>query len=71
MNDDTDEMNTTASRLFSKVAEGHAQFRPDYPDMLLDYLASVAPHRQRAWDCACGSGRATQGLERCIFRHRH
>jgi SAM-dependent methyltransferase len=62
MNNDTDEMNTTASRLFSKVAEGHAQFRPDYPDMLLDYLASVAPRRQRAWDCGCGSGRATQGL---------
>ncbi len=62
MIDEADEMNTTASSLFSRVAEGHAQFRPDYPDALLDYLASVAPRRQRAWDCGCGSGRATQGL---------
>jgi SAM-dependent methyltransferase len=52
----------TAAQLFSKVAEGHAQFRPCYPDSLLDYLASVAPHRQLAWDCGCGSGRATLGL---------
>ncbi|MEC5387784.1 class I SAM-dependent methyltransferase [Uliginosibacterium sp. H3] len=52
----------TAARLFSRVAEGHAKFRPCYPDSLLDYLAGLAPRRQLAWDCACGSGRATQGL---------
>jgi SAM-dependent methyltransferase len=51
-----------AARLFSRVAEDHAQFRPGYPVALLDYLASIAPHRQLAWDCGCGSGRATQGL---------
>ncbi|MDB5813616.1 MAG: Methyltransferase type 11 [Rhodocyclales bacterium] len=62
MVDESDDINTTASRLFSQVAEGHAQFRPYYPEDLLDYLAGVAPRRQRAWDCGCGSGRATQGL---------
>lgn len=51
-----------AAQLFCSVAEGHAQFRPCYPDALLDYLASLAPRRQQAWDCGCGSGRATQGL---------
>lgn len=57
-----EQSSATAVELFSEVAEGHARFRPFYPDSLLDYLASVSPHRQLAWDCGCGSGRAALGL---------
>lgn len=44
---------------FSSVAAHYAAFRPRYPAALFDWLASLAPGRRRAWDCACGSGQAT------------
>src|ERR1044072_597110 len=37
-------------------------FRPRYPQKLFEYLASVAPGRQLAWDCATGNGQAAVGL---------
>ncbi len=37
-------------------------FRPRYPQDLFEYLASVAPSRQLAWDCATGNGQAALGL---------
>ncbi len=42
----------------------YAQFRPQYPEPLFAYLAKMAPARQRAWDCATGSGQAAAGLAR-------
>src|SRR5262245_62484360 len=47
---------------FSKQAAGYAQFRPRYPQDLFEYLGSIAPSRQLAWDCATGNGQAAVGL---------
>jgi ubiquinone/menaquinone biosynthesis C-methylase UbiE len=47
---------------FSGVAERYADFRPNYPEGLLDYLATIAPSRSLAWDCAAGTGQAAAGL---------
>lgn len=47
---------------FSKQAAGYAKFRPRYPRELFEYLGSVAPSRQLAWDCATGNGQAAIGL---------
>ncbi len=47
---------------FGSVAGAYAHFRPTYPAPLFDWLAAVAPARQRAWDCATGTGQAAIGL---------
>lgn len=47
---------------FSPVSHDYAAFRPAYPDMLFAWLASIAPARLLAWDCATGSGQAACGL---------
>jgi ubiquinone/menaquinone biosynthesis C-methylase UbiE len=47
---------------FSTQADAYAQFRPSYPDALGAFLASVAPGRGLAWDCATGSGQAATML---------
>jgi len=47
---------------FSADAAGYAAFRPTYPDELFAWLASVAPARRLAWDCATGTGQAAAGL---------
>lgn len=47
---------------FSAVAASYAEFRPGYPRELFDFIASIAPRRQRAWDCGAGSGQATSDL---------
>jgi SAM-dependent methyltransferase len=43
---------------FSDVARKYAEFRPCYPRALFEWIASVAPRRKRAWDCATGNGQA-------------
>ena len=53
---------------FSGVAAGYATYRPRYPDALFEYLASLAPQRTVAWDCAAGSGQATLGLAKHFAR---
>jgi len=47
---------------FSRVASAYATYRPQYPAELFAYLASLAPERDLAWDCAAGTGQATLGL---------
>jgi len=49
---------------FSKISGDYRAFRPEYPDELFRWLASVAPRRERAMDCGCGTGQATVGLAR-------
>jgi len=49
---------------FSGVSANYAAFRPGYPEALFSWLASVAPARRRAWDCATGTGQAALGLAR-------
>jgi SAM-dependent methyltransferase len=41
---------------FSQVATGYAAHRPTYPAAVVDLLAELAPRRDLAWDCGCGSG---------------
>lgn len=47
---------------FSQLASAYAAFRPQYPAALFDWVASECSARERAWDCACGSGQATLAL---------
>ena len=47
---------------FSGHSIDYARFRPTYPAELFEYLASLAPQRETAWDCATGNGQAARGL---------
>jgi SAM-dependent methyltransferase len=47
---------------FAFAAGSYASHRPRYPDALFAWLASITPNRQRAWDCATGSGQAASSL---------
>jgi SAM-dependent methyltransferase len=47
---------------FGGVAGEYAAARPTYPAALVDWLADVAPARDLAWDCGCGSGQASVAL---------
>lgn len=47
---------------FSAGSTGYARFRPRYPAALFDWIADESPARERAWDCATGSGQAAEGL---------
>jgi SAM-dependent methyltransferase len=47
---------------FSKQAADYAKFRPRYPRELFEYLGSIAPTPQFAWDCGTGNGQAAIGL---------
>jgi len=49
---------------FSQIAASYAVYRPHYPAALFDWLASITPDRERAWDCATGSGQAAVALSR-------
>lgn len=43
---------------FSAQSAEYARYRPHYPPALFEYLASIAPARDLAWDCATGNGQA-------------
>lgn len=47
---------------FSLQAAAYRLHRPGYPAALFDFLADLAPARELAWDCGCGSGQATRDL---------
>ena len=47
---------------FSSVASAYAAFRPRYPAAMIAHLASLAPARETAWDCATGNGQAATAL---------
>lgn len=47
---------------FSKHSQTYAQYRPQYPEEIYAYLASIAPGRSLAWDCGTGNGQAAIGL---------
>jgi SAM-dependent methyltransferase len=49
---------------FSRIAPSYATYRPRYPEALFGWLASIAPARDRAWDCATGNGQAAVALSR-------
>lgn len=47
---------------FSAVAAQYAGARPEYPQTLFDWIASIAPERRCAWEAGCGSGQASRDL---------
>jgi SAM-dependent methyltransferase len=49
---------------FSTQADAYARYRPTYPPGLFDWLATVSPGHERAWDCATGNGQAAVELAR-------
>jgi hypothetical protein len=51
-----------AKDLFSAQAKSYARYRPGYPTELFEFIASLNPHHQLAWDCATGNGQAAVGL---------
>lgn len=55
-------MTTPFKDHFSSYAGDYASYRPRYPRELFTWLASVAPAREHAWDCATGNGQAAVAL---------
>ncbi len=47
---------------FSAVAAEYANARPEYPDALFAWIATIAPTTQHVWEAGCGSGQASRGL---------
>jgi SAM-dependent methyltransferase len=47
---------------FSRQAGDYSRYRPAYPPELVAYVASLAPHRRLALDCATGNGQAALAL---------
>lgn len=47
---------------FSRQAAGYRRYRPGYPPALFDLVASHAPDRHLAIDCATGNGQAAEAL---------
>ncbi len=47
---------------FSTQSSIYSKYRPSYPRELFEYLASISPSKNIAWDCATGSGQAAIGL---------
>ena len=41
---------------FSTQADNYARYRPAYPLHFFDYLNSIIPTKQNAWDCGTGNG---------------
>jgi ubiquinone/menaquinone biosynthesis C-methylase UbiE len=47
---------------FSRQAEQYAKFRPGYPKELVDFLLTIVPSRETAWDCGTGNGQLAVAL---------
>ncbi len=46
---------------FTKSSDDYSRFRPNYPDVLFRYLASLSSGHEAALDCATGNGQAAAG----------
>ena len=47
---------------FRRQAAAYAAFRPDYPEELFRFVASLVSRHELAWDCATGNGQAATRL---------
>lgn len=47
---------------FSRQSAAYSRYRPGYPPELIDWVASQAPDRRLAVDCATGNGQAALAL---------
>jgi SAM-dependent methyltransferase len=57
-------MSSHFSDHFSAVAARYADFRPNYPAALFEYVATLVPADSVVWDCAAGNGQASVDLGR-------
>lgn len=53
---------------FSHASDDYRRWRPGYPPAMFGWLASIAPSRSLAWDCATGNGQAAIELAACFDR---
>ncbi len=56
------ESGSSFSDHFSAHAREYSRRRPRYSGAMFDYLASLAPSQELAWDCATGNGQAALAL---------
>lgn len=49
---------------FSEIAGNYAAWRPEYPEELFTYLASLSSQNNKALDCGTGNGQAAKLLAR-------
>ena len=49
---------------FSTQSDSYSRYRPEYPEELYSYLASLCNENDLVWDCATGNGQAARGLSR-------
>jgi SAM-dependent methyltransferase len=54
--------------LFSAQAAAYAAYRPTYPEELYNFLFSVTPSFNHAWDCGTGNGQVAKQLARRFAR---
>jgi ubiquinone/menaquinone biosynthesis C-methylase UbiE len=47
---------------FSINSENYAKYRPTYPAEFFDYLNTILPNKQKAWDCGTGNGQIAYEL---------
>ncbi len=47
---------------FSKQASAYAQFRPNYPAELIEYILGFVKEKRLAWDCGTGNGQSARLL---------
>lgn len=53
---------------FSHASDDYRRWRPGYPPVMFEWLASLAPATSLAWDCATGNGQAAVALAACFER---
>jgi len=49
---------------FSTQSKEYSFSRPTYPESLFEFLSTVTPQKNLAWDCATGNGQAAIGLSK-------
>ncbi len=49
---------------FSSQSDQYAKYRPTYPSAFFDYLNSLIPNKQNAWDCGTGNGQIAYELSK-------
>lgn len=49
---------------FSTKSDNYAKYRPTYPKAFFDYLESILPNKQNAWDCGTGNGQVAFALSK-------
>jgi len=49
---------------FSSQSKEYSSSRPTYPESLFEFLNTVTPKKNLAWDCATGNGQAAIGLSK-------